>query len=96
MHRGWVGRILFVLGCTLAGLIVAAVFLAPLFDDGAEPSDHRAIAVLARDTVLRRTCLASAAGLVVSACVFFRPSPRSTTEAMPPPRRPQAGGMAGA
>jgi hypothetical protein len=92
MERGWVGRVLFVLGCATAGLIVAAVALAPLYDDGG----NRAVAVLARDAALRRTCLASAAGLVVSACVFFRPGPRATTEAMPPPRRPRSGGMAGA
>ncbi|MFO0846330.1 MAG: hypothetical protein U0797_28800 [Gemmataceae bacterium] len=68
MERGWVGRGLFALGCALAGLIVAAVALAPLYDD--EEGSNRAVAVLARDGALRRTCLASAAGLVVSACVL--------------------------
>ena len=96
MERGRVGRVLFALGCGAAGLLVSVVLLAPLLDDGEEPSRSRAVAVLARDAALRRTCLASAAGLVVSACVFFRPGRRATLEAMPPPPRPRHGGVAGA
>jgi hypothetical protein len=96
MERGWVGRVLFVLGCALAGLIVAIVLVAPLVDDGDEPSANRAVAVFARDAALRRTSLASAAGLVVSACVFFRPGRRATAEAAQPPPRPRSSGMAGA
>ncbi len=96
MERGWVGRLLFVLGCLTAGLLVALVGLAPLLDDGEQPSQNRILAVFARDAVLRRTCWASAAGLLVSACVFFRPSRRTALEAKPPPPRPRSGSMAGA
>lgn len=97
-ERGWVGRVLFVAGCTLAGLLVGLVAISPLVDTGGEPSadQDRVIALFARDTVLRRTCLASAAGLIVSSFVFFRPGRRATMEAMPPPRRPRSSGMAGA
>jgi hypothetical protein len=97
-ERGWVGRVLFVAGCALAALLVALVALAPLLDDGGEPAGDwgRVIALFARDGVLRRTSLASAAGLAVSSWVFFRPGRRATAEAMPPPRRPRSSGMAGA
>jgi hypothetical protein len=86
---------LFGLACAGAALLVAVVLLAPLLDAAALAPDgwRRVAALFARDSTLRRTCLASAAGLVVTACVFFqaRPAPKNT-----PRRRPRSSGVAGA
>jgi hypothetical protein len=70
-------RLLFLLACTVAGLLVAGVLLAPWLDDVGRAQDgwRRVAALFARDTTLRRTSLASAVGLVVTACVFFRAYP---------------------
>ena len=92
---GW----LFGLGCALAALLVAVVLLAPACDTGeAAPEGwRRALSLFAHDATLRRTCLASAAGLVVSACVFFQPGRASPgAEGAAPPRRPPRSGVAGA
>jgi hypothetical protein len=49
------------------------------------------LALFARDAAIRRTALASAVGLMVTACVFFRPRlppyqrRRKRTTAPPPP-----------
>ncbi|MFO0881503.1 MAG: hypothetical protein U0840_29740 [Gemmataceae bacterium] len=98
-ERRWTGQVLFVLGWLLAGLLVLVLVTAPLLEsrDDAPPTTWgRVVAVFARDAVVRRTCLASALGLVVSACVFFRPVRHASVEATPPPARPRSSGMAGA
>jgi hypothetical protein len=69
-------RVLFVLGLLLASALLLLVSASPWIDDGV-PRPHgaaRVVAVFARDGALRRTALASAAGLTVAAFVFFRPS----------------------
>jgi hypothetical protein len=90
-ERGGPSRWLFRLACAAAALLVAAVVLAPRLDDGAAAPRgwRRLAAVFARDAALRRTSLASAAGLLVTACVFFQPGPT-----VPP--RPRSSGVAGA
>jgi hypothetical protein len=57
-----------------AGLI-ALVFLSPAVDNGAESPQGvaRVLAVFARDAAMRRTAVAAALGLLVTACIFFRP-----------------------
>ncbi len=71
----WFPRILFLLTMALAVGLAGTVLLAPwleeidLFD---EPSVL--LHLFAHDEVVRRTALASAAGLVVTALVFFRPA----------------------
>jgi hypothetical protein len=83
--RVWLSRILFGLAGTAAALLVTAVVAAPWLDAGeAAPRGWgRLVALFARDPALRRTSLASAAGLVVTACVFFQPPSG-------PPRRPRS------
>ena len=87
--RVWLSRMLFGLAGLWAGLLVAAVVAAPWLDAGEEAPRGwgRLVALFARDPVLRRTSLASAAGLVVTACVFFQPPPGPP----PRPRSPVAG-----
>lgn len=91
------GRWLFAGGILLAAGLVLAVVLAPLADDG--EATPRVVALLARDGAVRRTCLASAAGLVVTACVFFRPTSRgrpTTPRAVVAGQRRRPPPMAGA
>jgi hypothetical protein len=90
-----VPRLLFRLAFALSVLLIVLVILPPLVDNGgAQPTGwRRLLALFARDTAIRRTALASAAGLMVTACVFFRPyrptrvAPRKRrrTPAPPPP-----------
>jgi hypothetical protein len=87
--RLWLSRVLFGLAGTAAALLVAAVVAAPWLDAGGEAPGGwgRLVALFARDPALRRTSLASAAGLFVTACVFFRPP----SGPAPRPRSPVAG-----
>jgi hypothetical protein len=65
-------RLLFSVTVLLAVLLTALVVLAPWLEGSADPGWDRLLAVFAHDTLVRRTALASAAGLVVTAFVFFR------------------------
>jgi hypothetical protein len=70
-------RLLFVLTAAAAlGLLLAVVF-APLVDEGPAAEGPRLVSLFARDAVVRRTAVASGLGLLVTACVFFRPTPSS-------------------
>src|ERR1700730_11922885 len=66
-------RLLFLVTVLLAVVLVALVALSPWLEGNADPSWDRLLAVFARDALVRRTALASAAGLLVTAFVFFRP-----------------------
>jgi hypothetical protein len=81
---GWL--FLITLGTAMGlGLVV---LLAPLLDADEGP---RLVALFARDWALRRTALAAAAGLVVTAFVFFAPRPGRPSAVSPRgPRRPGA------
>jgi hypothetical protein len=78
-----------VLGLSLA--LFMLVLLAPVVDNGA----LRLLSLFARDPVVRRTALASAIGLAVTACIFFRvPGARASTRKpspVVPPRPPIVG-----
>ncbi len=95
---GATGRLLFGLGLTLAGLLVALVVAAPFLVESEEAAGGwgRVVALFAHDPGLRRTCLASAAGLVVTACVFFRRGAVVTTTRRATATRPRTPGAAGA
>ena len=75
-------RLLFAGACAAAVLLCAAVVAAPWLARGEAPGG-RLLALFAHDEAVRRTSLAGAAGLVVTACVFFRAGPPR------PPRRPR-------
>src|SRR5262245_3255389 len=83
----WLPRLLYRLTVALAAVLLALVLLCPWLDDGAdEPSgSDQVVTLFARDTTLRRTAVASAVGLLVTAGVFFRPAPRRPNR---PPRPP--------
>ena len=84
----WLPRFLFVTTLGLAALLAAVVLLAPLLGEEQRPG---LLSVFADDALVRRTALASALGLVVTAYVFFRPggfvffrSTRDNDRAPPP------------
>ena len=66
----WLPRILFALTVGLAAILVIFVLLAPWLADTVQGG---LFALFAHDAVVRRTTLASAVGLLVTAFVFFRP-----------------------
>ena len=72
-------RLLFWLACLASAALLGLVALAPLLARG--PGADRWLALFAGDAAVRRTAVASALGLLVTASVFFRPHPA------PPPRR---------
>jgi hypothetical protein len=100
LRSGWFPRLLFRLCFTAAVLLVGVVVLAPLLDDGTLQPEGvgRMLGLFARDATLRRTAIASAVGLVVSAVVFFRPSSRflSRGRQPQPPQVPPPPTIAGA
>jgi hypothetical protein len=75
----WTARLLFWLCEIIAGALIALVVLCPLIDLGSS-ADHgwsKALALFGHDAVLRRTAIASAVGLAVTAGIFFWPAARS-------------------
>jgi hypothetical protein len=84
------GRALFAAACAAALLLCGAVVAAPWLDRSVSHGG-RLLALFAHDGAVRRTSLAGAAGLVVTACVFFRGGPRRPR---PRPRRGHFGGGA--
>ena len=84
----WLPRLLTRLNLAAAALLAALVFLSPLLDN-ANPRPRgweRVVAAFAREAAVRRTALASAIGLCVTACVFFQPprAPRRAEGPLPP------------
>jgi len=83
----WLPRLLFWLVCltalSLAGLVAFAPWLKDLpSGEGARPT----LRLFAEDAALRKTALASALGLLVTACVFFRQPPEEAEKGpIPPP-----------
>jgi hypothetical protein len=79
--RRWLYRCTLALAAGLALLVVVAPWLG---GDGSGGVADRLLALFGHDTTLRRVGLASAAGLAVTARVFFQTPPRPAR----PPRRP--------
>ena len=83
--------LLFCINVLLAAGLIALLFIAPLLDTTeAKPQGwSRFFALFAHDATLRRTAIAGAIGLLVTAWVFFRStSPArasSQSSRMPPP-----------
>lgn len=85
----WLPRLLFRLTLAVAASLISLVLLCPLLDNGRVPVDSlsRLAALFARDAAVRRTAVASALGLAVTACVFFRGPRRQPRPPKPPPPR---------
>jgi hypothetical protein len=87
----WLPRFLFRLTWALSVVFLLTVLVAPGLDRGAEVHGAaRVLRLFAHDATLRRTTVASALGLMVTACIFFRSPevPRrvpSKQSKMPPP-----------
>jgi hypothetical protein len=76
-----VARLLFGLACATAAGLLGLVLLAPLLAPG-----PAWLGLFAHDAAVRRTAVASALGLLVTASVFFRPpSAPSRRQRRPPP-----------
>ena len=94
-HPFWLPFGLFWLTLAAAAALIVVVLASPLVDnEGGPPGDgSRWVALFARDLVLRRTAVASALGLAVTAFVFFRPSAASrpvVRRTLRPPKLPPA------
>lgn len=88
----WLPMMLFCGSMLVAIALLAAVTIMPLVID-ALPAGQPLLEMFARDATVRRTALAGAIGLIVTACVFFRPNPAARK---PTPKRPPHDTMAGA
>jgi hypothetical protein len=92
LRNVWLPRfcfaIAFALSLALAGAVVVAPLLVP--EEGPPPL----LELFAQDLTVRRTALASAGCLFVTACVFFRPAIAPSKKSSP--KGPPPGNMAGA
>ena len=89
MAEAWLRRWLFRCSLMFAAVLAALVVVAPwLAGDSAAPAPSRLLTLFGHDATLRRTALAGAAGLAVTAFIFFQPAGRVAR----PPRRPPAEG----
>jgi hypothetical protein len=82
-------RLLFWFNLSLAFALLALVLLCPLTHNGTDQANGlaRLLALFAHDGTLRRTALASAAGLAVTAFLFFRTSAPNPAPAASKPER---------
>jgi len=86
----WFPRLLFWLATAGAVLLISLVLLAPWLDDGTPRPDGepRLLALFARDATVRRTAIGSAIGLLVTACIFFRPHGMARSNARKQTKQP--------
>jgi hypothetical protein len=90
MREIWIPRFLFLLtsvaAYVLAGIVIAAPWLA---ESTALPDGWgQVVSLFAQNQTVRRTALASAIGLFVTAVVFFRSSPPPPRDRSKPPTPP--------
>jgi hypothetical protein len=98
MPSRWLHRLLFLVTVASALTLALLVVLCPWLDSGGQPPEGwgRLTAAFARDGAVRRTAIAAAVGLVVTAWVFFRPGALSRLKGRKRPRLPPSGGSVGA
>ena len=87
---GWLPRSLFRVTVLAATVLLGGVALAPALGDGGVGLGgwSRLLNLFAHDPVVRRTALAGAIGLYVTAGVFFRMPPKPRNGSPRPPRLP--------
>jgi hypothetical protein len=85
----WLPRFFFLVTVALAAGLAGLVFVSPhLTLDDLDPEWSRVLRLFAHDGTVRKTALASAVGLLVTAFVFFRPgllAARRARHKQPPP-----------
>jgi hypothetical protein len=88
--QSWLRWLLFWLTLGQGAFLLALVFLSPFVDNAsvAPQGWGRVLALFARDITVRRTVSASAIGLLVTACIFYRPPLRRHWRPRKP-RRPR-------
>jgi hypothetical protein len=91
-HRSWFAWLLYRLLLLVSAGLILLVIAAPWVENRAA---SRVLTVFAHDVTLRRTTVASALGLIVTACVFFRTPGAARRDASKPSRLPPSD-MAGA
>jgi hypothetical protein len=69
----WLPLMLFTAALVVAVTLLVLVAALPLVKDWL-PFSHSLLDLLAEDTTVRRTSIAGAIGLIVTAWVFFRPN----------------------
>ena len=74
LSPSWLPWLLFRLTIGLSIFLILLVFLCPWMDNGQVQARgwRQIVGLFAQDVTLRRTTLASALGLAVTACIFFR------------------------
>jgi hypothetical protein len=88
----WLPLMLFCGAMLVAILLLAAVIVMPFVIEEL-PFTHPLLEMFAEDATVRRSAIAGAIGLIVSACVFFRPDPAARKRS---PKKPPPDTMAGA
>ena len=73
-RRFWLPWLLFRLTLAAAGALILVMAISPVLDTAdPEPRGWQSfVSLFARDVAVRRTAIASAIGLAVTACIFFR------------------------
>jgi hypothetical protein len=94
-HFAWLPRFLFAVTMGLALLLGTTVLAAPLAAQFRATRTVLVIHLFAHDATLRKTALASACGLAITAWVFFRP-PRTPRPAPEKATHESPAGMTGA
>jgi len=84
-------RLFFFLALLVAALLLALVFVTPWVIDSL-PSENSLLQLFVEDTTVRRSSIAGAVGLIVTAYIFFRPGApvlgRKHAPKKPPPDDP--------
>ncbi|MBM3992845.1 MAG: hypothetical protein FJ303_01615 [Planctomycetes bacterium] len=80
----WLPWLLF-LGTISVGVVLLALVIAVPFAIEHIPATVPLVPMYADDGAVRRTSIAAGLGLIVTACVFFRPGRRMPTSKKPPP-----------
>ncbi len=88
----WLPLMLFC-GAMLVAILLLAVVTALPFLIEELPFTHPLLEMFAADATVRRASIAGAIGLIVTACVFFRPDPAARKRS---PKKPPHDTMAGA
>jgi hypothetical protein len=94
INSGRLPWVLYWLAHAAAAWLLALLVAAPLLDRGEQNAARwlQVLALFAHDVVLRRTALLSAAGLIATARIFFRPTEQRRSQFGDARTRAEVGG----